>query len=180
MTGDQEAQFRAMYVEHFSSVLGYALRRVAEPEDAADVVAETFLVAWRRRRAIPLGPEARLWLFGVARRVLSNHRRGEDRRHRLGGRLRRQLPGSAMSPDHGDSVASTSAVTAALETLGKTDREIVLLAIWEDLEPREIATVLGMSAGAVRTRLSRARARLRAELDDAHSLQASTLPRGAS
>ncbi len=180
MTGDQEAQFRAMYVEHLSAVLGYALRRVAEPEDAADVVAETFLVAWRRHRVIPGDSEARLWLFGVARRVLSNHRRGENRRQRLGGRLELQLAGSAVSPDHGDSVASSTAVIAALETLGKTDREIVMLAIWEDLEPREIATVLGMSAGAVRTRLSRARARLRAELGDAHPLQATTLPKGAS
>lgn len=180
MTGDHEAQFRAMYVEHVGAVLGYALRRVSAPEDAADVVAETFLVAWRRHRAVPPGDEARLWLFGVARRVLANHHRGERRRRDLGGRLRLQLAGTATAPDHGDSVAADAAVDAALASLRATDREVLTLALWEDLEPHEIATVLGTSAGTVRTRLSRARARLRAELGDAHPLHASTLPKGAS
>lgn len=71
-----EDRFRRVYLEHFEPLLAYALRRVAHPEDAADVVAETFLVAWRRRHDIPADDEARLWLYGVARRVLANHHRG--------------------------------------------------------------------------------------------------------
>ena len=66
--------------EHGRDVLAYALRRAAGPEDAADVVAETFLIAWRRLSDIPAGAEARLWLYGVARHTLANQRRGERRR----------------------------------------------------------------------------------------------------
>jgi RNA polymerase sigma factor (sigma-70 family) len=188
VTGEHEAQFRAMYVEHFSAVLGYALRRVDAPEDAADVVGETFLVAWRRQKTMPAGDEARLWLFGVARRVLANHHRGERRRRDLGGRLRHQLAGAATTPDHGDKVVADAAIISALAGLGATDREVLTLALWEDLEPREIATVLGMSAGAVRTRLSRARGRLRVGLGDHPAAtapgrsrqQETTLSKGAS
>src|SRR3954453_21065692 len=88
---DAEQRFRALYDGNFTAVLGYALRRVDQPADAADVVAETFLVAWRRHPEIPDGGEARLWLYGVARRVLSNQVRGGVRRERLGVRLRQRL-----------------------------------------------------------------------------------------
>ena len=81
--GHQE-RFRHVYAEHFDRVLGYALRRVARPEDAADVVSETFLVAWRRLGDVPEEPRTRLWLYGVARRVLANQRRGDRRRTALG------------------------------------------------------------------------------------------------
>lgn len=86
-----ERRFSQIYQEHEREVLRYALRRCSEPEDAADIVAETFLVAWRRLGDVPLGPEARLWLYGTARRVLANHRRGMGRRSRLADRLREEL-----------------------------------------------------------------------------------------
>lgn len=152
--------FRGLYAAQFESILRYALRRVASPEDAADVVAETFLTAWRRSDEVPPGAQARLWLFGVARRVLANHARGEVRRHRLGERLRLEL--AVRLPDSPpDGVPE---VREALGRLGDLDREILTLSAWEGLQPREIADVLGLSAGAVRTRLTRARSRLRAEL----------------
>ncbi|MFG2049725.1 RNA polymerase sigma factor [Micromonospora sp. NPDC048935] len=66
--------------------------------DAADVVAETFLVAWRRRQDMPVGGEARLWLYGVARRVLANQHRGGVRRQRLGERLRQQISAAVTDP----------------------------------------------------------------------------------
>ena len=66
-------------------MLGYALRRTDNTDDAADVLAETFLVAWRRPDEIPPGPQARLWLYGTARRVLANQRRAERRRLTGGG-----------------------------------------------------------------------------------------------
>src|SRR3954447_10520347 len=84
---DPEAQFRSLYTAHFGAILEYAVRRVPAPEDATDVVAETFLIAWRRHADVPPGREARLWLYGVARRVLANHLRGEARRSRLGEEL---------------------------------------------------------------------------------------------
>jgi len=159
--------FRALYAASFDSLLGYALRRVEQPEDAADVVAETFLVAWRRMADVPPGDEARLWLYGVARKVLSNHRRSSGRRERLGQRLRSDL--AAVTSDHADRVATHADLLRALRKLSPLDREVLQLSIWEGLEPREIATVLDVSVVVVRTRLSRARSRLRGVLgNDSH------------
>ncbi|MFF5288478.1 RNA polymerase sigma factor [Paractinoplanes globisporus] len=161
---DHDEHFRRVYAATFEPLLAYALRRVEQPADAADVVAETFLVAWRRRREIPAEGEARLWLYGVARRVLANHHRGGVRRERLGQRLRQRL--SESSPDPATEVPERLAVRAALARLGELDREVLMLTVWEGLEPREAAAVLDVSAAAVRTRLSRARARLRQLVGD--------------
>ncbi|WBB78257.1 RNA polymerase sigma factor [Micromonospora sp. WMMD882] len=157
---EHEDRFRRVYAANFEPLLAYALRRVQQPEDAADVVADTFLVAWRRSRDVPPEAEARLWLYGVARRVLANHHRAGARRERLGDRLRQRLRGGA-GVDPGSEVPERLTVRAALARLGELDREVLMLTFWEGLEPREAAVVLGVSAAAVRTRLSRARARLR-------------------
>jgi DNA-directed RNA polymerase specialized sigma24 family protein len=85
-------RFRRLFAETERELLTYVLRRVDRAEDAADVVAETFLVAWRRLDKVPAGDEARLWLYGVARRQLANQRRGQLRRLRLADRLRAELP----------------------------------------------------------------------------------------
>ncbi|MFC0005717.1 RNA polymerase sigma factor [Micromonospora siamensis] len=161
---EHEDLFRQVYAANFERILVYALRRVAQPEDAADVVAEVFLVAWRRRD-IPPEPETRLWLYGVARRVLANHHRGTLRRERLGDRLRHRLRGGPPV-DPGSQVPDRLAVRSALARLGELDREVLMLTFWEGLEPREIATVLRVSPAVVRTRLSRARTRLREILRD--------------
>ncbi|SCF17037.1 RNA polymerase sigma factor [Micromonospora chokoriensis] len=163
-TERDEDRFRRAYAEDFESLLAYALRRVAYPEDAADVVAETFLVAWRRREDLPVAGEARLWLYGVARRVLANHHRGGVRRQRLGERLRQQIVASVADP--GSAVPERLAVRAALAGLPEVDREVLMLTVWEGLPPHEVAAVLGVSPAAVRTRLSRARARLRGLVGD--------------
>jgi RNA polymerase sigma-70 factor (ECF subfamily) len=164
---DHHDRFRELYARQFDAVLAYALRRVSRPEDAADVVADTFLVAWRRRSHLPPGDEARLWLYGVARNVLANQRRGDRRRDRLGEALRLRLAGSTPhARDPASAVAERATVRDALARLGELDREVLMLTVWEELEPREIADVLGVSAPAVRTRLSRARARLRDLLGD--------------
>jgi RNA polymerase sigma-70 factor, ECF subfamily len=161
---DHEEHFRRVYAATFGPLLAYAIRRVEQPADAADIVAETFLVAWRRRREIPAEGEARLWLYGVARRVLANHHRGLARRERLGQRLRQRL--MSFAPDPATEVPERLAVRAALARLGELDREVLLLTAWEGLEPREAAVVLDVSPAAVRTRLSRARARLRELVGD--------------
>ena len=157
---DRQERFRRLYVGQFDPLLGYALRRVDRSEDAADVVADTFLVAWRRLDDVPEGDEARLWLYGVARRTLANHRRGAGRRTALGERLRQDL--ATAVPDHAPAVTEQETLRAALLRLADRDREVLELAAWEGLEPREIAEVLGISPIAVRSRLSRSRARLRA------------------
>ncbi|MGW3889972.1 RNA polymerase sigma factor [Micromonospora chokoriensis] len=163
-TERDEDRFRRAYAEDFESLLAYALRRVAHPEDAADVVAETFLVAWRRRQDLPVAGDARLWLYGVARRVLANHHRGGVRRQRLGERLRQQIVASVADP--GSEVPERLAVRAALAGLAELDREVLMLTVWEGLQPHEVAAVLGVGPAAVRTRLSRARTRLRGLVGD--------------
>ncbi|HEX6666998.1 MAG TPA: RNA polymerase sigma factor [Solirubrobacterales bacterium] len=159
---EAEAEFNRLYGEYGRDVLAYALARTPRPEDAADVVAETFLVAWRRAADVPAGPTARLWLFGVARRVLANQRRGEGRRTRLAERLQTELPAAVAMPPDPDVAHST--VMSALGRLGEEDREVLLLAGWEGLSSAQIAAVLGVSKVAARTRLHRARRRLRKEL----------------
>lgn len=160
---DREAVFRGMYAEHFDAILGYALRRTDRPEDAADITAETFVVAWRRFAHVPRGEETRPWLYGVARRVLANHRRGEGRRAALGERLRERVA-TAMR-DLSDEVVHRADVTEAMKRLSARDEEVLQLHLWEGLESREIAEVLGISSAIVRPRLSRAKARLREVLD---------------
>jgi RNA polymerase sigma-70 factor (ECF subfamily) len=159
-----ERRFRMLFEAEARGVLGYALRRVGDREDAADVVAETFSVAWRRIDAVPPQPEARLWLYGVARRVLANQRRGELRRRRLADRMREQLraAGAVAEPPCDE---RADAVGAALAALSEQDREVLLLATWEGLTPTEIAAVIGVPPATARTRLHRARGRLRAALE---------------
>lgn len=148
-----------MYAEHFDRVLGYSLRRTDRGEDAADVTAETFLIAWRRLDDVPEEPETKLWLYATARRVLANHRRGDQRRTALGERLRADL--AVCAPDHAGGVVVEQSLRVALATLSDQDREVLELAAWEGLQPREIADALGIGPIAARSRLSRARRRLR-------------------
>jgi RNA polymerase sigma-70 factor, ECF subfamily len=159
-----EESFRDLYASHGRAILAYAVRRTRDPQDAADVLAETFLVAWRRLDHVPAGDGARLWLYGVARRTLANQARSERRRERLAERLRHELPAAvaAVAPP---TAAADSAVLAALRELDQADREILLLAGWERLEAGEIATVLQITGVAARARLHRARRRLRARLE---------------
>jgi RNA polymerase sigma-70 factor (ECF subfamily) len=118
-----QVRFRRLYAEQFDALLGYALRRVDRAEDAADVTADTFLVAWRRIDDVPEGEEARLWLYGVARRTLANHRRGEGRRGSLGERLRRDLATSV--PDHAPEVSERATLRSAMHRLADRDREVL-------------------------------------------------------
>src|ERR1700761_3337921 len=113
---ERDERFRLIYAGNFEPVLAYALRRVDQPADAADVVAEIFLVAWRRLREIPAGDDARLWLYRVSRRVLANHYRGGARRERLAQRLRQRL--TELAPDPGSSVPRQLAVRQAVAKLG--------------------------------------------------------------
>jgi RNA polymerase sigma-70 factor, ECF subfamily len=161
-------RFRRLFADTERELLAYVLRRVERAEDAADVVAETFLVAWRRMDKVPAGEEARLWLYGVARRQLANQRRGELRRSRLADRLRAELS-VAVAGARGPEDPRVSAVRAALARLREEDREILRLSSWEGLAPSEIAVVMSVPGVTVRSRLHRARKRLRAELLDLDS-----------
>jgi RNA polymerase sigma factor (sigma-70 family) len=161
--GGPEERFERLFREHGRGLLGYALRRAAGPEDAADVVAETFLVAWRRIDEVPPGSQARPWLFGVARHTLANNARGARRRDRLSERLREDLI-TQLPADAGQTPVDTP-LLEALERLGEDDREVLRLAVWEQLDSDALALALGVSSVTARGRLHRARRRLRRELE---------------
>lgn len=159
-----EARFRRLYEDHGREILAYCLRR-AEPEDARDALADTFLVVWRRIDDVPTGDAARLWLYGVARRTLATQMRGDRRRRRLAHRLgsQRSLPPTLDDSINGDH--QHPQVHEALGRLDPGDQELLRLTAWEGLSPGEAAQVLGISSVAARSRLHRARRRLRRELE---------------
>lgn len=161
---DRRAAFEALFAGTHMALLAYAVRRVAQPSDAADVVADAFLVAWRRIDEAPAGAEARPWMFGVARGCLSNYYRGQRRRSALADRLRQAL---SEAPPLEDAGIEGIAIRQALARLSSSDRELVQLEAWESLSRAEIAMALGCSQAAVRVRLHRARARLRQALSEA-------------
>jgi len=157
-----------LYAKHGRDVLAYALRRAPSAEDAADALADTFLVAWRRLDRVPPEPDARLWLYGVARRSLANQRRGAERRGRLAERLRVEASAVLETRARDD---ERERVLTALATLRADDRELLLLVGWEGLTPAEAARVLEISPVAARARLHRARRRLGKALEArAHEL----------
>lgn len=161
---DRRGRFEEIYEEYSGLILGYAVQRTSDHHDAADVVAETFAVAWRRIHDVPDGEEARPWLYGVARKVLANHHRSDRRRRLLNDRaasdLETRLADAATSVDGPD----RGAIAAAFEVLSDSDRELLALVGWEGLVREEIATVLGCSRATVRVRLHRARRRFEREL----------------
>ena len=153
-------RFEVLFRAHYSSVLAYAMRRI-DRQQAEDVVAETFAVAWRR---LPVVPDDELpWLYGVARRTIANQRRGNRRRAALILRLGREAP-SADRPAVADGIADREAVAAALGRLSERDREALRLVAWEGLERERAARAAGCSTGAFAVRLHRARRRLVKEL----------------
>ncbi|MGL3150789.1 RNA polymerase sigma factor [Microbacterium sp. A82] len=164
---DIERAFR----ESAPALLGYFIRRVTPEEDAADLLSETFLAAWKSPKRNAIMPEAmKPWLFGIARNVLSQYRRGVRRRSALGDRLRShvradlaaQLDGStaALNPDVAEHVRHL------ISDLPAIDQEIITLVYWEGFTQEEVAAILGRRAVTVRSRLSRARARLAHQLAD--------------
>ncbi|MER7364744.1 RNA polymerase sigma factor [Nonomuraea wenchangensis] len=158
MDDERRARFEAAYNRDYGLITAYAARRCDSPQDAADVVAETFTIAWRRVEELPDGAEATPWLYGVARKVLANHFRGDNRR-----RARTAELDAEMADLYGhspDTEVELDAIGRAFRSLSEEDRELLSLVAWEGLEREEIATALGLSRNAVRIRLHRARKRL--------------------
>lgn len=150
-----------LFTAHSRAVRAYAWRRV-QPDTVDDIVAEVFSIAWRDRARVPTD-RALPWLYRTAAHVLSHHHRAACRRT-----LREQRTAVfAEVPDDADAVTDSVLVASALDQLDDADAEILRLAYWEDLPAPDIALVLGATPGAVRTRLTRARGRLRAILDAA-------------
>ena len=144
-------------------ILAYFERRVDHREESADLLGETLLVVWRRRDDLPLDlVEARMWMFGVARRVLLQWQRGGIRRRALADRLRDELATSPATSSTSD--PRLDDLRAALAELPERDREIVRLVAWDGFSLADVARHLRIPAGTVRSRYSRSRALLRARL----------------
>ncbi|OLF15958.1 RNA polymerase sigma factor [Actinophytocola xanthii] len=160
-------RFAAIFDRHAPHIQRYLARRLGR-QVADDLVAETFLVAFGKRSRYDLGrPDARPWLYGIATNLVRQHQREEVREYRLRASV-------APEPDidgHADRVvAQVSAgamhrpLAAALAELSAGDRDVLLLVAWEALSYHEVAEVLGIPIGTVRSRLNRARRQVRAAL----------------
>jgi len=150
----EQAEFEALFRDTRAPLLAYLTRR-APGEDAADLLAEVYLVAWRRRADLPVGEERRLWLYGVARRLLAEHHRLSWRR----AEAEHEAGDASTAPMSADEERA-AAVRRALASLSELDRELVTLTTWDGLSPTDAARVVGITAGTARVRLHRARGRL--------------------
>jgi len=117
---------------------------------------------------VPADERARAWLYGTARRVLANQRRGARRRGRLAERLASEAR-TAVSAIEPSTVDMDREAAYAFRRLKPSQRELLALVAWEGLAPRELATALGCSVNAAKIRLHRARRAFERELDSARA-----------
>jgi RNA polymerase sigma-70 factor (ECF subfamily) len=153
---ERERRFDRIYADTYAPIRAYARRRCT-PDLAQDIVAETFLVAWRRLDEVP--ENALPWLYGVARRALANAQRGSRRADALAERAAATLA-PAEARDIADRLGEAELIRRALAALPELDREAVMLVGWEGLPPADAARAAGCSRPAFAVRLHRARKRL--------------------
>ncbi|NUU23079.1 MAG: RNA polymerase sigma factor [Streptomycetaceae bacterium] len=160
------AEFEKVYRAHVGLVTAYFARRSAEPQTVADLTADTFVRAITSFATFdPVKGSARAWLIGIASRVFAAHCEANSQRNDSARRVagRRLLDADAVDElvDRIDAERVGGALLAGLAELPRLDREVVELVDLDGLRPKEAAEALGVSAGAVRIRLFRARAKLR-------------------
>ncbi|GHG12616.1 RNA polymerase sigma factor [Streptomyces zaomyceticus] len=166
--GDPSA-FAELFDSYARSVYNHAFRLTGDWSVAEDVMATTFMEAWRLREKVdPEGGSVRPWLLGVATNVARNHCRGNRRYRAAAVAYAAAGPAEASVPDHASEVAGRiddrrriAATLRALGTLRRTEREVLVLCLWEGLAYTEVAQALRVPVGTVRSRLSRARTKLR-------------------
>ncbi|MEU3776319.1 RNA polymerase sigma factor [Streptomyces sp. NPDC032472] len=156
--------FAEIYDAHAGAVYAHTVRMTSDRVGAEDIVSLTFLEAWRLRDTLEGVVSHRAWLLGIATNVLRNTRRAARRHQEAVARL----PPPEAIPDVADTVVSritdsaqAAATLAVLERLRRKDREVLLLCVWSGLSHDEVAEACDVPVGTVRSRLSRARARLR-------------------
>ncbi len=170
---EARARFERLFAGHYGELLRFAQRRVGI-DTAGDVVAEAFLIAWRRLGEVP-PQHARAWLYATARHVIANELRARQRRNRLHEHAREVIvTDRRVAGDHAAVIAEQLWVRAVLGSLSEMDQELLRLTEWERLELSEVAAVLGCSRTAAKVRLHRARrrfARRVAVADSSHDLE---------
>jgi RNA polymerase sigma factor (sigma-70 family) len=158
-----ESRFRALFVATYPALARYARHRGLDRDEAEDLIASTFEVAWRRADIVPEGDEAILWLYKVAFNQLRNLRRRHQRDRDL--LLRLRVP-EEVAPPAEPADFTIESIRRALSRLTEKDRELILLVAGEGLSPTQAGVVLGCGAVAARTRLHRARRRLTGLLEN--------------
>lgn len=161
--GDRRA-FADLYEAHARSVYNHALRLTGDWSTAEEVMSETFLAAWSHREQLePEGGSLAPWLLGIATHKAYNANRGLRRRRTF----LAHRPPPPPTPDFAEEAAGRiddsrrlAAVHAALSGLRRHEREVLALCVWSGLDYAQAAEALGVPVGTVRSRLSRARARL--------------------
>jgi RNA polymerase sigma-70 factor (ECF subfamily) len=165
-SGDAEA-FGEIYARHARAVHGYCLWRTSDPQAAEDAAATVFLEAWRRRERLHLQTEsAAALLFGIANNVVRGHWRTSRRRGEALARLRTTVSTEGAGPESAviariDAFRHVREAADAIRSLPQRQREVLALIADADLSYEEAATALGVPIGTVRSRLARARRRLR-------------------
>ncbi|SDY93710.1 RNA polymerase sigma-70 factor, ECF subfamily [Micromonospora pattaloongensis] len=162
-------RFAALYERHATALYGYAYRRLGR-EFAEDVVAETFIAAFRGRSGYDVERvDARPWLFAIINREIARHHRTERARYRTLQRVKHEHGEESLA----DRVAGAASAEAwrdplanALAKLSRKDRDVLLLIAWGGLSYDEVAQALQVPVGTVRSRLNRARRKLREALPD--------------
>ena len=162
-----ESRFRALFVASYPALARYARHRGLDRDEAEDLIASTFEVAWRRGDIVPDGDEALLWLYKVAFNQFRNLTRRHQRDRDLSLRLR--VPEEVAPPPEPGQFTFES-IRRALNQLTDNDRELILLVAGEGLTPTQAGVVLGCGAVAARTRLHRARRRLAGLLENGREL----------
>ena len=160
-----EVRFERLYDRHHARVAAYCRRRV-RADQVDDLVAETFMVAWRRIDDVPDGEGGLPWLYRVAYRAVGHHWRSGTRRRRLDNKLVAVPDLSTSTPeDRVVDAEQTRRVLAAASRLNSRDAEILRLLSWEHLSRTEIAEVLNIAPNAVNQRVHRARTNLTKEFN---------------
>lgn len=158
----ERERFERLWRAHHQSVARFVARRLPAHEDGADLVAEVFLIAWKRLHELPPGTAASLpWLYGVAFKTIGNRLRGSQRQAALKAKLRSEHEAAPAEDQPAEWGPDTAALIAAFNELPIHDREAIALVTWEELTPQEASEAAGISAGRFRVRLHRAKRRLR-------------------
>ncbi|MDQ1084981.1 MULTISPECIES: RNA polymerase sigma factor [Microbacterium] len=150
-----ESEFVALFRLHYNAVLRFIERRVSDREVAADLAMDCFEIAWRKRD--PRDPFGLPWLYRTARNLIGN----EYRRREREGALWTHIEDHVRALSHEAEPEMAERLLEMVRALPERDREVLWLTYWEDLSAADVSVVLGMSEGAVWTRLNRLRARLR-------------------
>jgi RNA polymerase sigma-70 factor (ECF subfamily) len=167
--GDRHA-FGELFERHAEAVWNHAYRLTASWSQAEDLTSSTFLLAWRKCGDVRLIRDSALpWLYTVAGNLARNEHRGATRFQRAV----RRLPDQSVEADHADDVAGRvdgdarmARILAAIRTLPRSEREAVELCLLGEVPAADAAELLGVAEVSVRSRLSRARARLRTKLEE--------------